>query len=235
MIKKAIVFIDAFAYNYLPYARFMQTFTHKARLIPGLGYSVNVKAELFAGLQPKDVGYFCMWAYSPNSKFKKWHPFLKLLKPCSLNYIVDRASHKILSKVFKTDLFNIPFEYLYLFDSFSGVSAYDGRFKYPCLVNNRPGLAKALHTFFPYSSIRDKQVFEMACHLIESGEHSSIFIAFSDLDGITHRHGTGSGKVKDKVVELDGYLEAIQDRHPPPDSPGKGGRVCAGRLLCLFC
>ena len=35
--------------------------TMRAPMRPGLGFSVNVQMELFAGQQPDEAGFFCEW------------------------------------------------------------------------------------------------------------------------------------------------------------------------------
>lgn len=65
MTKNLIIFIDSLPFNILPQTSFLNQMTERWSIQPGFGYSINLHAELFAGLLPDDIGYFGEWMYDP--------------------------------------------------------------------------------------------------------------------------------------------------------------------------
>ena len=59
MVRDLLIFIDALPYGCLSEAPFLSSFPFAARVVPGLGYSINIKAEIFGGYRPAEAGFFC--------------------------------------------------------------------------------------------------------------------------------------------------------------------------------
>ena len=130
-----IIFIDA-----LPYDRgdvIAENLCSKTyeKTVPGIGYSINVKAELFAGLKPDDVGYFCEWNYDPdrNDRF-----MLKLIAPMleffgKRSKFLNRVFHKLITILLKENVYAIPYRILPLLKN-SGLTSYEHGFDKPTLL-----------------------------------------------------------------------------------------------------
>ncbi len=73
-----IIFIDALPHDRgVGIVKKLNSTVH-SRSVPGVGYSINVKSELFAGMNPDEVGYFCEWNYNPS---KSTPALVSLLTP----------------------------------------------------------------------------------------------------------------------------------------------------------
>ena len=71
-----VIFIDALPYEVAKKFTSLKKY-NIAPLTPGYGYSVNLHAELFAGVTPDKAGYFGDMAY--NGKPISLNPLMKLL------------------------------------------------------------------------------------------------------------------------------------------------------------
>ncbi len=211
MSKNLIVFVDAFPYEGLKYAEYLSSFKQKARVIPGIGFSINVKAEIFGGYKPDDAGFFCEWMYDPHSPLKKWRPVFSLIYNFSrFNYITDRITHKLLSKILKENIFNIPFDVLRYFKK-SGTNAYEDEFHLPTILSTKD-FKKILYSNYPSSRARDKLILIDAKKIIKKDIFENLFIALADLDHFTHRRGVGSPEHIDKIKWLDHELKNLCDQ-----------------------
>ena len=121
MTNNLIVFVDGLPYNYLEHARFLDAFPYRKGISPGVGFSVNIKPELLAGLTPDDVGYFCEWGVR-NTKPPLWQESLAVFQFTTRWPVFDRVVHKILNRL-GFELLNIPFGYLRYFDKGKNKSA----------------------------------------------------------------------------------------------------------------
>ena len=206
MSENLIIFIDSFPYYYLNKTEYLSNVPLKAKLTSGIGYSVNLKAEIFAGLVPDDVGFFCEYAYNPTNVrigFSNWLLFLMDLM--TRNYYIDCILHKLFAR-FYIPVGQIPFKYLDKF-SYAGISVYSEDFPHPTLFNK----SKDLKVVLPHTSRfgkKDIEVYYRAKDLITNGA-VNIFVAFDDLDGIGHRYGVGSKEYDERVHQLDEWIENL--------------------------
>lgn len=199
-----LIFIDSYPYEFVSEMPFLSSH-FRWQVECGIGYSVNVKAELFAGLRPDDLGYMNEWTFAPeHSRFRSHHWWLRLIDPVKHFYYADRVAHRLLQKfVFRQGLINIPFTYLRYFTKRGTPPYYDG-FEFPSLFSMGSHLKIVRYSDFPFSPHRDEEVFRQARRVIEhSSEGDSIFIAWADLDNFTHVNGVGSPQHLQKIKELD--------------------------------
>lgn len=211
-----IIFIDSLPYRFLSRTDFMASLPGKYEITPGFGYSVNIDAELFAGLRPDDLGYFGEWNYAPEKtpdrkeKLLSRLGFVRRWSP-----LLDRALHYGLEWL-GLRYANIPFESLSLFErtgtyllsgEWGGENLLDG-FHFQTTL---PGLLS-----LPYGK-RDRSSYRRAGDIIRKGG-KRIFVFFPDLDGIAHRRGIQSSSYWEKVRWLDEACRRLTEdflaRHP---------------------
>lgn len=69
-----VVFIDGLGFESAMAIGFDTFFDHARPLRPGIGYTVNITTELFAGRRPDDAGFFNKWGRAPQrSPLRHWH------------------------------------------------------------------------------------------------------------------------------------------------------------------
>lgn len=212
-----LMFIDSFPYDHLPEMPFLSQF-HKWRVSCGVGYSVNIKAELFAGMTPDDLGYFNEWQYDGASRFRRHSWWLRLLEPARKSYFVDRMLHRFLLRaVFRQSVLNIPYRYLGYF-SRRGFPPYSEKFEYPSLFTQSQHLRMALYSDISPGFNRDTLVAQMAREIILREDYRSVFVAWADLDSFTHRVGVGSKEHLERLRQLDSLVyttvKTFQSRNP---------------------
>jgi hypothetical protein len=206
-----IVFIDARPFDDLVRTpRLARWSAH--RLKPGLGYSINLHAELFAGLTPDEVGFFGEWTFdpatAPGRRLKRWLPLLDgLLRP----YWLNRGLQALLTRRYRPDRImpNIPLARLADF-GIRGEKATAAEFpaetiftRYPDLRQvERPGLVKGR---------RDAALVQEAARLVEAGA-TRVYLALPDLDGIGHTGRRGGPAWQTHLAWLDGAVDRLADR-----------------------
>ena len=204
--KNLVIFIDSLPFYYIEKMAFLSQFSESIRkIVPGFGYSVNVKAEIFGGYGPDSAGYLNEWTYGPNHRLKKYHMFFVLLRPVKHFYYLDRVAHRFFSKLYGRNILNIPFEYLSCFVH-RGTEAYRDEFPLPTIFSEMNNLRKICYYNYRYGKQRDHQIFADAMKAISSETHDNIFIASGDLDGAAHLYGVDSGEYSKKIEELDSCI-----------------------------
>lgn len=209
--KNIIIFIDSLPHFYISNMKFLSGFKNDiAKVTPGFGYSINVKAEIFGGYTPDDLGCFNEWTYDPGSDLRKYRYFFQPLRLLKRFYYPDRIAHKLFSKFYGHNVLNIPFEYLSFFQK-KGTEPYRGSFHLPTIFSEMKNHKKVCYFHFSYGSNRDSLIFEETLKTISCGEYDNIFVASGDLDGIAHSFGVGSEEYDKKIEELDRYLSQVYE------------------------
>jgi len=214
--RNLVIFIDGFPYYYLRKAEYFSTFSRKLEVIPGFGYSVNIHAELFGGYTPDDVGYFNEWGLKTEaSSLGKIRPLIALLDLLGRFYLLDRILHKTIS--YQVGFIgNIPFRYVNEF-SRRGRSIYSKAFPKPTLFSKN-----ILRLILPCTSeigMKDREVYIKALEAI--GKVDNVFVAFEDLDGISHKYGVGSPQYDHKIRELDQWVRDLVTKFLRETDKGK--------------
>jgi len=204
--KTLIIFIDSLPYFCTDRMKFLSRFKSSIRkVVPGFGYSINVKAEIFGGLMPDDIGYLNEWTYQPDSHLRKYPPWLQTLAPLQHFYYLDRIAHKVFSMLYGQNILNIPFEYLSFFTK-TGTEPYRDEFSLPTIFSKMSNLKKICYYHYRYGPKRDSQIFYNTMKALSEGIYNNIFVAFGDLDGVAHLYGVGSGEYSKKIEELDSCI-----------------------------
>ena len=204
--KILLIFIDSLPYLYRGKMKFLSQFSNSIRkVIPGFGYSVNVKAEIFGGYAPDQAGYLNEWTYESDAPLRKHLNFFSALRPLRSFYYLDRIAHRLLSKLYGQNILNIPFEYLPFFAR-TGTEAYRDEFPLPTIFSGMNNLVKICYYHYPYHQKRDYQIYSNTMKAVSDETYDVIFAAFGDLDGVTHEYGVGSKEHNKKVEEMDNYL-----------------------------
>lgn len=204
--KILLIFIDSLPYLYRGKMKFLSQFSNSIRkVIPGFGYSINVKAEIFGGYAPDQVGYLNEWTYESDAPLRKHLNFFSALRPLRSFYYLDRIAHRLLSKLYGQNVLNIPFEYLPFFAR-TGTEAYRDEFPLPTIFSRMNNLVKICYYHYPCHQKRDYQIYSNTMKAVSDETYDVIFAAFGDLDGVTHEYGVGSEEYNKEVEELDNYL-----------------------------
>lgn len=75
-----VVFIDGLGFESAKAIGFDTLFDHARPLRPGIGYTVNITTELFAGRRPDDAGFFNKWGVAPDrAPLRRWSRALAVL------------------------------------------------------------------------------------------------------------------------------------------------------------
>lgn len=176
---------------------------HAAPMIPGLGYSVNIKAELFAGATAADLGWFCEW--SPGER----RPVIEraLARAASLfagNDHLDWLAHRVLERAIRERLYNVPLQCLHGLHH-TGKAAYSDGFDVPT-VFDRTAIDRVSYDGAPAGG-HDARVLTEAHARLDRGA-SRIFVPLVDLDGDTHQVGLGGTT---RIERLRGLRTGIAD------------------------
>lgn len=204
-----VIFVDAYPYaDSEPLAKKLNAITYK-KVTPGVGYSINVKAEIFAKLKPDDVGYFCEWVYS-KEKVHKWMvmPVVKLLSAIgSISNLSNRIVHKIVRMIIKEPIYAIPFDVLpYLKNA--GATAYDHGFEKPTFLSE----LDFTRVLYSEIGVNDKKVFTQAEHVLRNKEPVKMFVSTAELDGVMHHYGKGSDEYNKQIQLIDKHiLELVKE------------------------
>ena len=219
MTKTLIIFIDSLPFNLLPQTSFFESLPEKWAIQPGFGYSINLHAELFAGLLPDDVGYFGEWMCDPSSSPGRWlKPILPLLDTIFRPYILNRGIQRILTMAYHPGhpMPNIPLRHL---DKFAlvGMHIQDPNYPHPTLFTQFPHLhAMTYRGNGHVKGQRDANLFEQG--LVALREHDNVFIPLPDLDGFGHTYGTDGQPYCEHLDALDEWCqqltEAFLNQHP---------------------
>jgi predicted AlkP superfamily pyrophosphatase or phosphodiesterase len=220
MPRSLIVFIDALPFDSLGGAPFLARMATARPLVPGFGYSVNIKAELFAGLTPDDLGVLSEWTLK-DGRFARRKRWWRALAPLSRFPFVDRAAHYALSRALGARLFAIPFGFLPHFDV-TIPAAYEDGFPRPSLFNGGRTIARVLYSRHRATEARDRAVFDDALRAVRERTDASVFVAFAGLDEALHAHGVTGDGFAATLAELDGLVARLAGEFL---SRTKGGRV----------
>lgn len=199
-----IVFIDA-----LPASKnFEISRLETSKLVPNLGYSVNLHNELFNGKTPDEMGFFGEYLYTDKVKphEKVIFKYLNIIEffPFKLNYLFKI----FLRKFFGIKVGQIPFKYIPYFKR---------KGKYP-FINECSSMLNSFQKFITDDlknglGKRDIEAIVSYKNYINSNDNgnSDIFISLCDLDGIGHKYGTFSNEYKDHLKFLKGTVEEVID------------------------
>lgn len=212
MNETLIIFVDSLPYNLLPQTSFLNTIQEKWAIEPGFGYSVNIHAELFAGLLPDDVGFFGEWLYNPaKAPGRLVKPVLPLLDKLFHPYLLNRGVQRILTIWYHPGhpIPNIPIRHLDKF-SLNGIHILSPKFPYPTIFTRFQKIKVLNYRGKDMKKgERDQLLFEMGMAALS--ETSSLFVPFPDLDGFGHRFGVKAGPYLQHLARVDNWCRQLSE------------------------
>ena len=219
MTNVLIIFIDSLPHPLLSRLPKLHASPETWSIVPGFGYSVNIHAEMFAGLLPDDVGYFGEWQYnppaSPGWRIRTLLPFLDAVcRP----YVMNRGLQYLLTRNYRPghvmpnirlrDLDKFAMEGDHLLDD-------PQTYPHPTLFSEFPHLRVPRMPKLPKGE-RDRQLYETGLATID--EASSLLIPLPDLDGFGHAYGIDAAPYDAHLARLDDWIEGLTarfvNRHP---------------------
>lgn len=210
MRPSLLIFIDCFPRDSVD-GSFLPALTGRSAVRPGFGYSVNIVAELFAGMRPDDLGYFNIFAYNPRNEWlRRAGPALRMLSPLRRWYLADRIAHRVLSRK-AGYVGNIPWEYIGWFEP-TGVYPFSPGFEHPTLFGGTEfDGGRVLHSTLRGVRAPDRDALLIADARSRVRPGGSCFLSLSDLDAIAHAHGVGSPAFQERIGQLNAWLGELVD------------------------
>jgi len=211
-----VIFVDAYPFaDSQPLAQRLGATTYK-KVTPGVGYSINVKSEIFAKMKPDDVGYFCEWVYSKD-KVHTWMtaPVVAVLSALgSLGNLANRIVHKLVRMILKEPIYAIPFDVLPYFKN-AGATAYDHEFDHPTFLSEL-GFDRVLYSEI---GVDDRKVFGKAIDTMRKAKPKRLFVSTAELDGVMHHYGKECDRYDKQIELIDNHIAdlvaAFQELHGP--------------------
>ncbi|MEK6732743.1 MAG: alkaline phosphatase family protein [Candidatus Omnitrophota bacterium] len=126
MSNHLIIFIDGFPYELIKKLDFLNRFSYKCGLMPSIGYSINIQAEIFAGLKADQIDFFNTWKFEPKSSpFKRLKNIKWALGTFQDNRYLSWFFRKAIKFNYRADSLNIPYRFIDMFAP-CGYSIYSG-------------------------------------------------------------------------------------------------------------
>jgi hypothetical protein len=211
MSETLLIFIDSLPFAMIPRMPFLSSLTERWSVRPGFGYSVNIHAELFAGLLPDDVGYFGEWMINPQkAPGRKLKPLLPLLDAVFRPYVLNRGLQHLLTLRYHRGhkMPNIPLRHLDKF-ALEGQHVLSSSYPYPTLFTEFPNLHTVSLSHTLPKGQRDPALFAEALRAIP--EVKALFVPLPDLDGLGHRYGIDGQPYLDHLTALDRWVQQLID------------------------
>ncbi|MFK7888590.1 MAG: alkaline phosphatase family protein [Gammaproteobacteria bacterium] len=198
-----VIFVDAYPFaDSAPLVKRLGASTYK-KVTPGVGYSINVKSEIFAQMKPDDVGYFCEWVYK-RDKVHTWMtpPVVSVLSALgSISTLANRIVHKLVRMVLKEPIYAIPFDVLPFFKN-AGATAYDPGFDHPTFLS-KLDFDRVLYSEI---GVNDRKVFTKAMETLRETKPKRLFVSTAELDGVMHHHGKDCERYDQQVALIDDHV-----------------------------
>lgn len=209
MADTLIIFIDSLRHDEAMEMDALRRWLDLHPVRPGFGYSVNIHAELFAGLRPDDVGYFCEWMVDPEeAPGRRFRSLLPLLDRLFRPYVLNRGLQRLLTRGYRPDRImpNIPLRHLDKF-SVAGEHILSPRFPKPTLFSEHPHLYVLPSRGVAPKGSRDEAITRQA--LAALVDHGQLFVPLPDLDGTGHTYGLGSAERTAHLARLDRWVAEL--------------------------
>jgi hypothetical protein len=168
-------------------------------MVPSLGYSVNIEAELFAGLSPADLGWFGEWNLV-DKRPRLQRAALRAASVVACGEHVDYLLHRLLERLFRERLFNLPLRSLRSLRR-TGSLPYEDTFAHETLFTS--------HGFVVLPMAPSDRVVTSAAHAALASGATRLFVPLVELDGLTHRVGLRSVERSRHLANLNESLESL--------------------------
>jgi hypothetical protein len=211
------IMVDACGWEIVKNDSFARSFApHRHRLGSVFGYSSTCVPSILSGRWPVEHRNWCYFVYDPqNSPFKSLRPLRFLPKALTSRRIVRRLLTKMVKRSLNFrgyfDLYNIPFQYISLYDFTEKKSPLK-----PGGMNRGPNIFDFLtRRHIPYfGSDPDRGERENLDALKEHVASESIDFAFlywPALDGLLHSVGNQSPEVPAKLRHYEHWIQELLD------------------------
>ena len=215
-MKVLTVFIDGLKPESIEYMPFLNTL-NKRRIRTELGYSNTCHASMYTGVYPNKHLMWFLWKYSPNTSPFRWLKSLgsHLLNNIYIKYTCYRITkflygHKYMSAFKLPFLWYIPIKYWHCFD------VIEKKFwDQPNYIEKYPTIFELLrNNNIDYEIVGfSKSSLDRSFELIKNYKFKKIatwtYLFVGDIDLLSHRYGQDSPEVKEKLKEIDLFLEKI--------------------------
>lgn len=203
MNNSLIIFVDGFPNQFLDRLDHKGKFPYSSALMPTIGYSINIHAELFAGLTADEAGFFNTWKYEPeNSPFRRLRRAKSMLRDLGGNRYSNRILRDLIALICGSDSLNIPYELIDMFTP-CGQSIFSKDFPHSKLI---PEDVSEGEVFYGKDYTRYIEAIK------EIGKKSSVFVAFVELDGISHKFGLNSNQYSNCLSSLNSWINDIHNK-----------------------
>ncbi|MCB9134155.1 MAG: alkaline phosphatase family protein [Anaerolineales bacterium] len=212
MNETLIIFVDSLPYTLLPHTPFLNSLRDKWAIEPGFGYSVNIHAELFAGLLPDDVGFFGEWLYNPaQAPGRLLKPVLPLMDRVFRPYVLNRGVQHLLTLWYSRGhpMPNIPLRHLDKF-ALNGFHILSPKFPFPTIFTQNPQIRVLNYRGNDMKKgERDPLLFERGMAAIP--QSPALFVPLPDLDGYGHRYGVDGPAYLQHLARVDGWCRQLSE------------------------
>lgn len=210
-----IVFVDGLGYDAAVDRGLFPMLPDKRAIVPGVGYSVNIQAELFAGQSPDVAGFFCHWGYAPaGSRLAPLRPILEAWNAVIPAYSwPDVQAHRFLARIVGIDTLRIPFRELPWLKRVGEYHTSTGDTK---LL--RGGHLVSWARTGERAPRRDSVVCERTLELLRGDIDRPVIATLVDFDSVGHEPGPGTPEFEAAAVLLgrsvSELVQALEDRFP---------------------
>ncbi|QDC99118.1 alkaline phosphatase family protein [Candidatus Methylopumilus universalis] len=192
-----LIFIDGLSFKNSRKLSLINTFKVK-KVIPGVGFSNNIYAEIVTGKTPDEIGYFNEWSLCrfPTSRKVSFYKFLDYFR--GIKYL--NLAIRLFLKKCGFNFFNIPFSYFNMFQS-------NGPHHFSFFKS--PNIIKDFNFLISDSSQIKKSVGKrdlIAINSLYKSYSKNTFLSLVDLDNISHIYGVNSKQYDSHLKLLDFHL-----------------------------
>jgi hypothetical protein len=210
------VMIDACGWEIIKDRPFLREVApNRRRLNSVFGYSSTCVPSILSGRWPDEHYNWCYFIYDPaHSPFAKLRWLRFLPKAITSRRIVRRALTKIVQKKlgFKGyfDLYNIPFQYINLFDFTEKKSPLQ-----PRGMNRGPNIfdhleERGINYYVSDPNRTEEENRESLADSIRSGKIDFAFIYWAGLDGLLHRVGNDcAAEIDPKLQRYESWIDSL--------------------------
>jgi hypothetical protein len=209
------VFIDACGWEIIKEDPFAQAVApHRKRLESVFGYSSTCVPSILSGRWPVEHRNWCYFVYDPkHSPFRSLRPLRWLPQAVTSRRIFRRWLSKFIKVQLKFrgyfDLYNIPFQYISLFDFTEKKSPLQprGMNRGPNIFDFLEDEEIAYHVSDPAKTEREN--LQKLLGEIQEETIDFAFLYWPELDGLLHRVGNQSPEVKTKLRAYEPWIESL--------------------------
>lgn len=191
---------------------FLASIPVQGPLEPGIGFSINIYPELFAGKQPDDLGYFNKWRLKQPEEYAlpPWLARLaaRMADLSRVSQLGSRALHKLWERISgEENLANVPFRLLHYYarNPAKEILKTDD---YPTVFNMWDMKLLLSYEFPGRLGEKDGEAVSAALHAMQSD--ASLFVLLGDLDTTAHVYGLDE-RFDVQIRRLDVWVEELAE------------------------